>query len=373
MTQTPPWLESRIGALVTAFADQAPTDVDPLAVARLAAEGTPRGRITWVDAPRIRMTTSFALLVAVLAFTIAAGALLVGGAAIRRDPTDVRTYLGHIKPFTGLPPEGAMASEPESGELVLAFVARVNSLGSDVHAMWLYADGRLIWRRNLEGSETSRSVFADVPPTTGVIEQRLAPAGVDLLLSDVVASARGRDPLIDDQAYRRPGGGGVWWGSLNVRLDGRLQDATWSDGLLPGRLADPGSWLPANAWTDRRVLGYVASAYALCLYPPTGAGFASTVRRLPSDVGSLFANAPGIAEPSGLIPGYESCNSVSVETARVVVGSLDRAGFRRSRPADPIAFEGDDTTVSGDARAAAITRIDILPILPHGEPVSYGG
>ena len=43
--------------------------------------------------------------------------------------------------FVGLPPEGAAPSTPERGELVLEFHG-----GTPSTDMWLYADGRLIWR-----------------------------------------------------------------------------------------------------------------------------------------------------------------------------------------------------------------------------------
>jgi hypothetical protein len=48
---------------------------------------------------------------------------------------------------------------------VFSFLGRVNSIGHDVHRTWVYADGRLIWVRNLDVAPTDRRVFGGFEPT----------------------------------------------------------------------------------------------------------------------------------------------------------------------------------------------------------------
>ena len=163
----------------------------PMAVARLAAAGRDNAvaaRFGHVPAARL----AFALLVMALASALAGGALVAAQLPIATQRTYSRER-AFVEPFNGLPPEGAAPSTPEQGELVLSFGGRVGSLGGDLHRMWLYADGRLIWKSNLEGNARSKvwmERFGGIEPTKAVIEQHLTAEGVDLIRSDVLASAR---------------------------------------------------------------------------------------------------------------------------------------------------------------------------------------
>ena len=72
----------------------------------------------------------------------------------------------------GLPPEGATPSAPERGELVDSYFIAIGGYRYAGVAR-LYADGRLIWRQHFPDQEWSSS--------TGWVEQRLTPQGVELV------------------------------------------------------------------------------------------------------------------------------------------------------------------------------------------------
>ena len=101
----------------------------------------------------------------------------------------------------------------------MSFVGRVNVIGHDVHAMWVYDDGRLIWKRNLDSSKADESVFGAIGPTTGLLEQRLTPEGIQLLRSEALTP----DAMIGDNWGH---GLGVDWGAVSLRIDGRVSGFT---------------------------------------------------------------------------------------------------------------------------------------------------
>jgi hypothetical protein len=359
-------LETRVASLISTLADAAPTEVDAMAMSRLAAAGSHDGvatRFGFLPAGRL----AFALLLLALVATMAGGAL-VAGRFLQRDAKDLLTKQVFVEPFTGLPPEGAPPSAPEQGELVLSFGGRVNTLGGDFHRMWLYADGRLLWRSNLEGRDVGLDIWAErfggIAPTTAVIEQRLTPEGVDLIRSKVMASARVIGPLRigeDNTVWSRPG---VIWGGLTLGDGDTLLDAEWSDSRLPTRLAFPASWLPKSAWADRRIGGYVPSHYAMCVWP-NEQGLA--MARLPEAVQALARVAGTKVPGSGLPPG--DCQAVTKDVARAIVAAFDAAGHMPAeRLRGPLSYVLTDRTVPG----AEIT-VDLLEITPHGEVICNCG
>lgn len=363
-------LERRVAQLIMAYAERAPTDADPMVIARLAASSTNdrvATRFGYMPVGRL----AFALLLLALVAAMAGGALLAGR-FLERDAEDLLTRHAFVDPFTGLPPEGAAPSAPEDGELVLSFHGRVNMFGGDFHRMWLYADGRLLWKSNLEGYKVGLTErFGDIEPTSAVIEQHLAPEGVELIRSDVMASARvlGLTKVGNDVTkWSRPG---VIWGGLTLGDGDRLLDADWSASRLPARLANPGSWLPANAWQDRRIGGFVPSRYAVCL----GQGLPTGVTGLtPTEVWDLLPEptrnlirSRALEDPA---PDWNEQDprclyQASTDDARAIVAVLDEAGPRR---------ESDDglsyTFPIGHEFPGVI---QILVVLPHGEVVCLCG
>lgn len=362
-------LERRVAALIRAYGDRAPIDVDPAAMTRLVAAGSRSSSRPWSSfVPGRRLALIF-VLVAVLG-AIAAGALIAGAQPIHRDPVDVLTDRAFVEPFIGLPPEGVVPSTPETGQLVLSFNGRINRLGMEFHRVWVYADGRLIWKRNLEGSGATSGAFGATKPTTAVIEQHLTPAGVELLRSMAVASGlRDIDPV--GPSIRARHGLGVLWGGLVVHVGGRLVDAGWSDSTLPGLLADPASWMPAGAWDDPRVGAYVPSRYAVCLDHVGRAGLTSIGPAgvwdlLPEDIRSLIRSR-AIADP---IPAWHEVDArclyeVSTDDARTIAAALDDAGLTDGIPIPDPSGRGEAIVGEG--------IVQILVVLPNGDVVCHCG
>ena len=98
---TPSELEARVGALISAYADRAPTFVDPVGMTRLAAETRMHLRATrrqsiWPERGLAAMLTAVALLVVVVL-----GTVIVGAQLIRDDPLavigrDARLHVGWV-------------------------------------------------------------------------------------------------------------------------------------------------------------------------------------------------------------------------------------------------------------------------------------
>jgi hypothetical protein len=186
------------------------------------------------------------------------------------------------KGFIGLPPVGATPSAPESGELVLRWLGR-----SATHArphwreegvvlrplfrVWVYADGRIIWSE--ESSQSSRTVPEGANElTTGYLEQRLTPDGVELLRSEVIGLLEGSgiplEAVPTDDEPRRFG--------VEVRDGDRLVRANWDIAIatpeqraalrrVDALLTDTASLLPPSAWAVREVRAYVPSHYQVCM------------------------------------------------------------------------------------------------------------
>jgi hypothetical protein len=234
MTNPSP-LETQVAALISAFADRAPVDIDPVAMAHLAAAG-PHGRATVLPGFGVAgLRAGFALVVLAMLVAIVGAVIMAGGRPQFPDNEVDLAERELVEPFLGLPPEGATPSSPDTGQLVVSFGGRVSSLGGDFFRMWLFADGRLIWKSNLEGSGRRNEAFGSSEPTTAVIEQILTPVGVELLRSEVSATARILGPARvgeDLIEWRRPG---VIWGGMAIGAGDQILAATWDDSGLPGR------------------------------------------------------------------------------------------------------------------------------------------
>jgi hypothetical protein len=273
------------------------------------------------------------------------------------------------KGFIGLPPKGATPSNPESGELVVNFYGRSPTLGGALSRVWVYADGRMIWHR--EG---------DVPQgankhTSGFLEQRLTPEGVDLLRSEVLATGLfGQDLTLLSPHFREHD---AHWGWVEVRNGDRPIRITWEDPRLDrekdeGTIATPeqvsalvqvdalvtdaASWLPASAWEIREIRAYVPSRYAVCL-----AG-------RPQIEPSRFL--PLVPEPArGLLrarefPPHEwsgHCSDLTTEEARALREALDAAGLQQFKGAERYGLTYR-LEVPGSLQVIAFE-----PYLPHGE------
>ena len=205
-----------------------------------------------------------------------------------------------------LPPKGAEPSTPAEGQVVLQTVGT-----HPWHSIQVYADGRVIWSQQTGFTGNSKT-----SSTTGWLERRLTPEGVDLVRSGAI----------------------------------RLEDL------------DPPSHVPANAWEDPQVKPYVPSRYAVC-----AAWSQETMRLLPQRTQDLLrghtdkqavyigeAVFPGLAGGQGVV----ACPEMTIEEARALDKIFLEAGFERSETARGLLY---------DIKARDVSSIRVIPLLPDGE------
>jgi hypothetical protein len=171
--------------------------------------------------------------------------------------------LGRRVGFIGLPPEGASPSTPEGGEIVVSIRAChtptgwLSALDTSFPALGeltVLADGRLIWLKYEDLPEGANSL------STGLLEQRLTPEGVELMRSEASAALSSGENQHCGQGYHDVYGvyAGDWADAGNLRDD---------DEHL-ARVIDPWSWLPATAWEDPEIRAYVPSTYLVTIEGP---------------------------------------------------------------------------------------------------------
>jgi hypothetical protein len=296
------------------------------------------------------------------------------------------------KGFIGLPPEGATPSSPASGELEIFYSGHGDpgdrpGDGPGVLA-WVYADGRLISLR--KGSDLPESAN---PLSTGFLEQRLTPEGVELLRSEAASTG-----LFDHDRVLVTDRGGPRF--VDVRNGDRLvhvgavrkcanPDAPC---LLPipgatnatpeqanalyrlnRRLSDPASWLPESAWADRDIRAYVSSKYAVCYggWPPDQQVERSRLLALlPAAARDLLGEdtplrqGPLFGEPGNFRPSYEYCADMTTDEARAIAVALDDAGLERAGGAHRLHYR-----IEAPGSNPGETFVYFEPYLPHGEIV----
>jgi hypothetical protein len=322
-------------------------------------------RVRAVPRRRRRLVVVLAALALATAATTAAWAI-------------VREVVLH-ESFRALPPVGATPSAPESGELVIEYRLDTEDLQDTGGAWgWVYADGRLITVSSApQAVSASQPAGSDVPEaadlwSSGLLEQRLTPEGVELLRSEIVSTG-----LFE---HHQPAGRmSSPHNVIQVRIDDQLVRVRANfPKRLRERLADPASWLPANAWANRRSRAYVPSRYEiwygaqpqtlerssiLALLPAAAADLLGAKDAVPiqGDIGT-----PGF--PPQRVTRYRS--ALTTEEARAVTQALDDAGLGGGLG---YSFEIPGTSVDpappekGPVRNVVL--IMFLPYLPHGETV----
>ena len=295
------------------------------------------------------------------------------------------------KGFIGLPPEGATPSTPESGEVEIFYWGHGDpgdKPGDGPRIMaWVYADGRLIsWRTGSDLPEGAN------PLSTGFLEQRLTPEGVELLRSEVTSTGlfdhdrgfvtdRGGPRFVDVRSGDRLVHVGVVRECANPNAPCLLPipgatNATPSQAnalsRLNRRLSDPASWLPESAWADRDIRAYVASKYAVCYsgWPPDQQLERSRILALlPAAVRDLLGGAtlrqgPLFGEPGNFRPSYEYCSDLTTDEARAIAVALDDAGLERGGDAYRLHYR-----IEAPGSRPGEASVDFEPYLPHGEIV----
>jgi len=274
--------------------------------------------------------------------------------------------------IVGLPAPGATPSTPEHGKLVLYLEG-----GGPFTAVWVYADGRLIWgdMGNLPAGPTEGA--------TGFVEQHLTPAGVEFLRTQVISTGLFEDDLA---LLRGPGDPGFL--TIRVRNSDRLVWLTWAvqenyrvpkdapsatpeqASALEGissLLADPTSW-PASAWEDQDVETFVPSRYQvwLRLFPDQGPGpslpvGAREVALLPTPATDLLRLGT---------KGDQAFYELTTDEARALAQALIEGGLEpMAMPMGEavVRFELEDPYEPGNS-----LYVFFGPVLPHGEAIFLG-
>ncbi|HEX6329860.1 MAG TPA: hypothetical protein VF129_01030 [Actinomycetota bacterium] len=228
----------------------------------------------------------------------------------------VSTRVGYV----GLPPEGAMPSQPKRGELVMSYFGRQFAYWYQV---WVYEDGRLIWQREgnvLEGANER---------ATGFLEQRLTSQGVELLRE------------------RR---------SVEAALFG-----------FPWRPPYPASWLPPGAWEDREIRAYVPARYAACyLGLRRGVEPSRALSWLPERAAELLRATAFDGEiDERWLRGFDgACSRLTIGQARRVADWLEDGGVRQDEFRQ---MYGLTYYFHAPRSVASEAVLRFEPILPHGE------
>jgi hypothetical protein len=305
------------------------------------------------------------LVVVLAALALATAATAAGWAIVREVVLD--------KGFVGLPPVGATPSAPESGELVVQYWVDMEGLEhSDGGRGWVYADGRLITLPDRPRAANRWS--------SGFLEQRLTPEGVELLRSEIVSTGLFKH---HQPAGRMSSPHNV----IQVRIGDRLVRVhTNFPERLRERLADPASWLPASAWEDRQFRAYVASRYSVEYHAqPQTLERSRILSLLPATAEHMLRAKDAVANheewgypgfPLLPITGYSSV--LTTEEARALAQVLDDAGLKRQNAANGLgySFEIPGTSVDPPRPEKGPVRnevfIAVWLLLPHGESVCSG-
>jgi hypothetical protein len=284
----------------------------------------------------------------VMAFVAAALIVLAGTASAIGAVRDFILDSG----FIGLQP-GATPSAPETGELVLSYKgmsATATLHGRPVERkIWVYADGRIIWSggRSAEGANEFSS---------GYVEQRLTPEGVELQRSELVATA-----LFDRSlSLLDPHAPVSFWGGVTLRRDGRLVRLNWTapDDVFPGAddgftpatpeqlsnlrrvdalVTDPASVLPSSAWAVREVRAYVPTYYSVCMTTSPPEDASELLSLLPAPAADVLRGKSLSRSESDIVEAREAgrivvlgrqvtyCAKLTTEEAREVADPL--SGF----------------------------------------------
>ena len=270
--------------------------------------------------------------------------------------------------LVGLAPEGAKPSSPTGGELVLDFAFGHTMGDHGRFRVLVYADGRLIWQRF--GDSTDADAYSK-EYSTGLLEQRLTPEGVELVRTEVISTG------LFDHDLRLASGEGLNYGGIDFRNGDRLVRVTWGNDAdadpdahvatpeqasalirLDARLAAPASWLPASAWDDQEITAYVPSGYSVVYQgEQPGVGLSRVLALLPPRARDLLRAQDRTEEkytnPTGSFVYWRS--DLTNEEARALARILDDAGLSGTRDEFGLRYGGPGTEVS----------LGFDPLLPH--------
>jgi hypothetical protein len=325
-----------------------------------------KGRRRFADSLQSRRRRYLVVLAAVVL-------VVVVGAA---SALAVRAYvLDHG--IVGLPPVGANPSTPKRGELVLGFTFGHTFGDPGRFHVSVYADGRLISERVGDNHRTD-----EYRNSTGLLERRLTPEGVQLVRAEVISTG-----LVDHDLHLTSGEG-LYFGHIAFRTGDGLVHVTWGDVTwddvdpdvarqrptpkqasalirLDGLLADPASWLPASAWENPEITAFVPSGYSVCYEGGKGIGLSRVLALLPPAAENMLRaqeNTRGTyTNLVGTFPIW--CSELTNEEARALERILDAAGVSGWKDVFGLTYGAPGP--GADAMEFSLT---FNPILPERSP-----
>ena len=274
--------------------------------------------------------------------------------------------------IVGLPTPGATPSAPEHGRLVLYLEG-----GGPFTAVWVYADGRLIW-----GDVGNLPAGTPTEGATGFVEQHLTPAGVEFLRTQVISTGLFEDDLA---LLRGPGDPGFL--TIRVRNGDRLVWLTWAvqenyrvpkdappatpqqASALQGisaLLTDPTSW-PASAWEDQDVETFVPSRYQVLLRLFPDQGFGPDLPVGAREWALLPATATDLLRLGTKVD--PALYELTTDETRGLAEALNEAGL------EPVAIPGEAVLryrLEAPYEPGNSLYVFFGPVLPHGEAIFLG-
>ena len=280
--------------------------------------------------------------------------------------------------IVGLPIPAATPSTPEHGRLILYLEG---SFGGSPTALWIYADGRLIWG----------DVFGNLPSgapiqgegATGFVEQRLTPSWVESLQTQVLSTG-----LFEQDLALLRGAGDPPFLMIQVRNHDRLVRMTWAvaenwdvtkdaapatpeqasalEGIY-ALLTDPTSW-PASAWEDQDVETFVPSRYQVWLRQWSDQGLGPNLPVGAREWALLPAPAADILRlGTKLDPAFYE---LTTDDARALAEALIEARL------EPLAMPMGEAvvrfTLEDPHEPGTSLYVFFGPVLPHGEAIFLG-
>jgi hypothetical protein len=249
--------------------------------------------------------------------------------------------------LVGLAPEGAKPSLPTKADLVLGFTFGHTSGDAGRYRFFVYADGRLIWQRF--GDTTGADAYSK-DYSTGLLEQRLTPEGVELVRAEAISTG------LFDRDLHMTSGQGLTYGGVDVRNGDRLVHVDWGDNAnqdvtramptpeqanalrrLDARLSDLASWLPASAWKDPQIKAFVPSGYSVCYGRGQKQELSQVLAVLPPAAADLLGSQDSTR---GQAPAFVYwCSDLTNEEARALARTLDDAGLEGDKDEFGLRYE----------------------------------
>jgi hypothetical protein len=228
--------------------------------------------------------------------------------------------------YVGLPPLGAVPSDPDRSDLVeISWCTVIDPCQPPYQgAVFVYADGRMIWNEYFAGR------------STGWLEQRLTVEGIELVRGLAIGAP-------DDGGFRRA--------------------------PEPEQFPD---LLPASAWADDTIRPYVPSGFAACLFAGDGSGddaapqatLTEKLTMLPPDASALLGDRAIV--PSEDAYGSDAdCIGLDTEASRELDAALRRHGFEQDPSRNRYLLEYH-LDVDRTGPGTMVISIGFEPILPDG-------